>query len=269
MLKRRGLLISIFLLVIVALVGCIKDEVDNKVDSKDRASEEVKLLVSAAASLTDVLNELKDIYEDRTTEVKINYSFGSSGALQTQIEEGAPVDIFMSAAQRQMEALQQGGYMIDETINTLLVNKIVLIVPKDSKLEIESFEDLIDSRVNTIAIGDPSSVPVGQYSKEIFNNLKIMDKLDSKFVLASDVRTALTWIENGEVDCGLVYATDAYIANGIKIVSEAPEGSHKEVGYPVGIVKESKYVNEAQEFLDFLFTDEAKEVFKKYGFTIK
>ncbi|MBU5425158.1 molybdate ABC transporter substrate-binding protein [Tissierella pigra] len=236
---------------------------------EQQPKEQVELLISAAASLTDVLEELRETYKAMEPETTIEFTFGSSGALQAQIEEGAPVDIFMSAAQKQMKALEDADLMLNESIKTLLVNKVVLITPKDSNLDIKSFEDLTKDDVKKIAVGDPSNVPVGQYSEEIFENINIKDKVEPKLILGSDVRTVLTWVESGEVDCGIVYATDAYTSDSINIITEAPEESHKEVSYPVGVVKESKNPDRAQAFLDFLSTDESKKTFEKYGFSIK
>lgn len=274
-LKRFLGFMLVGVLVLTSLAGCSKKPQDKSQDdespvmSADQPKEEVELLVSAAASLTDVLGELEKVYKTIEPETTLKFTFGSSGALQAQIEEGAPVDIFMSAAQKQMKALEEGGHILEGTIKTLLVNKVVLIIPKNSDLGITSFEDLAKDEVKKIAVGDPGNVPVGQYSEEIFNNLKIMDKVNPKLILGSDVRTVLTWVESGEVDCGIVYATDAYTSEKVKIITEAPEGSHKEVSYPVGIVKESKHIDEAQSFLDFLSSDEAVQLFEKYGFSMK
>jgi len=266
--KKVVVILLVGLLVITSLAARAKGDTNNPgvfATSKD----DVELLISAAASLTDVLNELKEVYKTIEPETTITYTFGASGALQSQIEEGAPVDVFISAAQKQMKDLDENDLIVNGTIRTLLVNKIVLIVPSDSKLEISSFEDIIIDEVGKVAIGDPASVPVGQYSEEIFTNLNLTEKVDPKLILASDVRTVLTWVESGEVDCGIVYATDAYTSDNIKIITEAPEGSHKDVSYPAGIVEGSKNVDSSQAFLDFLSTDEAVKLFEKHGFSMK
>ena len=277
--RKFLVLLLVCILSITPIIGCTKDKVDTsennttvdvgKENDQEEPKEEGELLISAAASLTDVLNELSEVYKTIEPETTLNFTFGSSGALQAQIEEGAPVDIFMSAAQKQMKALDEGGHILDGTIRTLLINKVVLITPKDGEVEMKSFEDLTKDEIKKIAIGDPANVPVGQYSEEIFNNLNIMDKVNSKFVLGSDVRTVLTWVESGEVDCGIVYATDAFTSDNVNIVTEAPEGSHKEVSYPVAVVKDSKNPDRAKAFLDFLSTDKATELFEKYGFSMK
>ncbi|WFA09020.1 molybdate ABC transporter substrate-binding protein [Tissierella sp. Yu-01] len=235
----------------------------------EEPEKEVELLISAAASMTDVLQEIAENYKVISPTTKLTFTFGSSGALQTQIEEGAPADIFISAAQKQMTALEEKDLIVKESKKTLLVNKVILIAPKDSNLSLTSFEDIIKDEVEKIALGEPTGVPVGQYSEEIFTTLGIWDKVKTKAVYGSDVRTVLTWVETGELDCGVVYATDAYSTDKVKIVAEAPEGSHKEVTYPIAVIKSSSNVQKAQEFLDYLSTDEAVKVFEKYGFSMK
>lgn len=258
-------IILVTVLSLSLLVGCGKEQKDSPVTN----GENVEILISAAASLTDVLNEIKEVYKEIEPNTTLTYSFGSSGALQAQIEEGAPADIFMSAAKKQMDTLAEKDLILDETNKTLLVNKVVLIAPVNSDIEISSFDDLVKDEVKKIAIGDPSNVPVGQYSEEIFTNLNIKDEVNPKAVLGNDVRAVLTWVENEEVDCGIVYATDAYTSDKIKIISEAPEGSHNEVSYPVAVVKASKNDEVAKRFLDFLSTDKAIALFEKYGFAMK
>lgn len=272
-LKKTLSLFLVLVLTMSIVVGCgnEKKEVEDSAKTTGQETEggDVELLVSAAASLTDVLNELGDMYMEENSNVNIKFSYGSSGALQAQIEEGAPVDVFFSAAQKQMNALEEGGHIVEDTRKTLLINKVVLITPADSELKIESFEDLLKDDIEKIAIGDPSNVPVGQYSEEMFTNLNILDDITPKAVYATDVRTVLTWVESGEVDCGLVYATDAYTTDKVKIIAEAPEGSHKEVSYPIAAIKDSKNLDDAKAFIDFLSTEEVAETFKKYGFDLK
>lgn len=263
--KRLLTLILVVVLSVSILVACSGDSTT----ATEKSEEVVELLVSAAASLTDVMQELGDVYEDRNKNVNLTFTFAGSGTLQTQIEEGAPVDVFMSAAEKQMDTLEKKELILNDTRKTLLINKVVLITPSNSRLSISAFEDILNPEMDKIAIGDPSNVPVGQYSEEIFNNLNMMDTLQSKLIFGNDVRAVLTWVETNEVDSGIVYATDAYTSDEVNIVAEAPDGSHKQVTYPVAVVKSSKKLEESQNFVDFLSTDKAKEVFEKYGFTMK
>ena len=234
--------------------------------SVDKKSEPVELHVSAAASLTDAMNELATLYAADNPNVKIVFNFGSSGALQQAIENGGQADLFYSAAQKQMDALDKAGELADGTRRNLLRNEVVLIVPNDSALTLTNFADVVT--VDKIALGEPKGVPVGQYSEEIFNALGIADAVKSRAVYGSDVRQVLAWVETGEVDCGVVYATDAAVSDKVKVVAVAPEGSHKPVVYPAAVVKSSKQIDAAKKFLDFTASDVARKVFEKFGFKI-
>lgn len=231
------------------------------------SKEKTEITVLAAASLTDACNEIKELYEKENPNVILNFSYGASGALQTQIEEGAPADVFLSAAMKQMNALDEEGLVDSESIVQLLENKVVLIVPEDSTKKITSFEDVAGDAVEIVGLGEPGSVPAGQYSEEIFTSLGILDAVKAKANYGSDVRTVLSWVETGAVACGVVYATDAYVGEKIKIVCEAPGGSCKKVIYPAGVVKASAHAKEAGAFVDYLQTDDILKIFEKYGFS--
>ena len=233
---------------------------------KTEDTEGKEILVLAAASLTDVLNELAASYKENTG-VTVTFSFASSGALQTQIESGSPADIFFSAAQRQMNALEEQALIDVDTRKNLVENKVVLITPANSTLNIKSFNDMANNNVQKIGLGEPKSVPVGQYSEEILSNLSILDIVKPKAVYGSDVRNVLSGAETGEIDCGIVYETDAKIANNINIVAQAPEGSHRRVIYPIAVINSSQNKEEAQKFIDYISTDSSIEVFNKYGFS--
>lgn len=235
--------------------------------SNSENSGSVSLTISAAASLTDVMNELFTMYQAQAPGVSFVPNYGASGTLQAQIEEGAPADLFFSAAQKQMNALEENGLLLEDSRKDLLENKVVLIVPKDSAAGITSYEDAAGDKVKTIALGEPQGVPVGQYSEEIFTALGLLDQVKAKATYGSDVRQVLTWVESGEVDCGVVYATDAATSDKVTVVCEAPAGSCKPVIYPAAILKDSQNAGAAAQFLTFLSTDEAKAVFEKYGFT--
>lgn len=232
------------------------------------SAEPVKLLISAAASLTDAMNEIGTLYEAENKGAKITFTFGSSGSLQTQIEEGAPSDIFMSAAKKQMDALKGKDLILTETRKDLLLNDVVLIVPKGSDKEIAGYEDVLTGKVSKIALGEPKSVPAGQYAEEIFTFLKGLDTVKVKAVYGSDVRQVLTWVESGDVDCGVVYKTDAATSKNVTVVAKAPEGSHQPVVYPVAVLKSSKQADAAAKFLTYLSSEKAGAVFEKYGFTL-
>lgn len=232
------------------------------------AVQNVELTVAAAASLTDVSKELATAYQTVAPNVKLNFSYGASGTLQTQIEQGSPIDVFLSAATKQMDALDKEGLLQDGTKTKLLENKVVLIVPKNSALGLTSFNDLASDKVKKVAIGDPASVPAGQYAQTALTNLKIWDTVKAKSNLGTDVRQVLTWVESGNVDAGIVYSTDAMTSTNVTVVCEAPSGSVDKIIYPAAVLKSSKYVTESQEFVSFLKYDTAVAIFKKYGFSM-
>lgn len=254
-------IIFVFFLISYLFVSC------NQSNNTQSNSENKEIYVLAAASLTDVLTELANNYKKETS-TEIIFSFASSGALQAQIEASAPANIFFSAAQKQMNALEEKGLIDSETRKDLLENKVVLISPKNSNLNIKSFTDITNSNVKKLGLGEPKSVPVGQYSEEILSNLSILDIAKEKAVYGSDVRNVLDWVETAEVDCGIVYATDAKIAKNINIIAEAPEGTHKKVIYPISIIKSSQNKEEAKKFIEYISTDKSKEIFQNYGFTV-
>lgn len=226
--------------------------------------------VAAAASLTDAMNELKTIYEKSHKGITIQPTYAGSGALQTQIEEGAPIDIFLSASNKQMNALEEKNLIDKESRIPLLKNEVVLITPKNEHVQIKDFRDLTNNKINKIAVADPNSVPVGQYSEEIFTKLGIWDQVKSKMVVSQDVRQSLDWVVHGEVDAGTVYKTDAYIEKDkVNIIASAPNGTHKPVQYPMAIVENSKDKKEVKDFYNFLKSEQALRVFEKYGFIIE
>lgn len=266
MMKRINERISKITVVSVLLAAALLSGCGQKGNSGD-AAEQQELVVLAAASLTDVCADIKEAYEKENPNITLTFSFGGSGALQSQIEEGAPADVFISAATKQMTALDEEGLMDSDSIVQLLENKVVLILPADSSAEITSFDDVATDKVTLVGLGEPGSVPVGQYAEEIFTTLGTLDVVKEKANYGSDVRTVLSWVETGAVDCGVVYATDAYTTEQIKIVCEAPEGSCKQVIYPAGIVKSSEHADAAAALIEYLQGDDCSELFETYGFT--
>ena len=226
-----------------------------------------ELLVSAAASTTDCMLELVDIYSAAHPDIAIYCNFASSGSLQQQIEQGAPADMFFSASPKQMRILQEKGLMETSTVKDLLENRIVLITPKDGVM-LSSFDNLLDPSLVKIGVGEPKSVPAGQYAAQVFEYFGMTEKLSSKLVFAKDVREVLSWVETGNVQAGVVYETDAKMSDGVVVRAIAPSESHTPVVYPIGVVKASKQKEAAEEFETFLFSKEAASVFAKYGFTV-
>ncbi len=238
-------------------------------NSTDNSLDGQEVNLAAAASLKNVYDEkLIPMFEEKYPGVKVTPTYASSGDLQTQIENGLEADVFMSAANKQMNALAEKGLIDNDTNLQFLENKVVLIVPADSDSNISSFDDLKDVQ-GTIAIGDPESVPAGQYAKEVLNNTGIWDDVESKLSLGTDVTAVLNQVAQGSADCGIVYSTDANSTDDVKVICEAPEDAlDTPVIYPVAAIKDAKDADAAQKFIEFLNTKEAKDVFVEYGFTI-
>ena len=230
-----------------------------------------EILVSAAASLTDVLKTISSNYgaqsksKDAVNSVKFN--FGPSSGLARQIEEGAPADMFFSADEAQMDALEKNGRLEPGTRKNLLTNQLVMVVPADSKLAITSPRDLLKPEVKRIALAEPP-VPVGAYTKEYLGAEGLWDKIQPKVVPVQDVRATLASVESGNVEAGFVYKTDAAVSKKVKIVYEVPLDKGSKIIYPVAIVKESKRKDTARDFLNYVQTPASKELFRKYGFVV-
>lgn len=232
----------------------------------ENAGQKTELIVSAAASLTDCMGELSALYKASNPDVTLTFNFGSSGALQQQIEQGAPADVFISAGKKQMSALQEKALMDDATVQDILQNRVVLIVPKGGTA-LADFNALTADAITQIGVGEPESVPVGQYTQEVFTSLGLTEQLTTKLVYAKDVREVLAWVESGNVQAGIVYETDANISDKVTICCAAPQDSHKPIVYPMGVVKDSKNAEAARAFTAFLATPEAAVVLESYGFT--
>ena len=266
--NRKALMIAVLALIAVISVGsCSAGWFDFITGEPDLDGQEVNL--AAAASLKNVFDdELIPMFEEKYPGVKVTPTYASSGDLQTQIENGLEADVFMSAANKQMNALADEGLVDNDTNLQFLENKVVLIVPADSDSNITSFEDLANVEGN-IAIGDPESVPAGQYAEEVLTNLGIYDQIESKFSLGTDVTAVLNQVAQGSAECGIVYATDAKSTDDVKVVCEAPEDAlDTPVIYPIAQLKDSKNSEAAAEFMEFLQSQEAKDKFVEYGFTL-
>jgi molybdate transport system substrate-binding protein len=274
--NKKILFVAILALVAVVSIGSCSaglfdflggNDSNNNATSNANVSGDVNL--AAAASLKNVYDEkLIPMFQKQYPGAKVVPTYASSGDLQTQIENGLKADIFMSAANKQMNKLIEENYVDNSSNKQFLENKLVLIVPANSSSNISSFDDLKNMSGN-IAIGDPESVPAGQYAKEAFTNLGIWDSAQSKLSLGKDVTEVLNQVAQGSADCGLVYATDAKSNDNVKVVCEAPQGSlNTSIIYPVAPLKNTTNPDAAKAFMDFLQTKEAKDVFVEYGFTI-
>lgn len=224
-----------------------------------------------AASLSNAMEEIQKDFNETYPDVEILYNADSSGTLQTQIEEGARCDIFFSAADKQMDALIDEDLAIKDSVEDILENKVVLIKPKDGETKVTGFENITDA-ANIALAGD--SVPVGQYAREIFDNLGITDDVNKMEINeGKNVSEVLAAVSEGSNEIGIVYATDAAsAADKVDIIAEAPEGSlNTPVLYPVGLISDKEASSDdekaAETFLSYIKSDDAMKVFEKYGFT--
>ena len=234
--------------------------------STSYAQVKITLTVSAAASLKDALAETEAVYERGHANIKFSNNFGSSGTLAAQIDQGAPVDIFISAAAKPMDDLAASGLIVTGTRRNLLRNTLVLIAPLDSKLR--DFQELTDKSIRLIALGDPAGVPAGQYGKQTLLSFHLWNQLSAKFVLGKDVRQVVTYVETGNADAGLVYATDAQASGKVRVVATAPESTHDPIVYPVAVIKGGRNEEASRRFAEFLRSPTAQAIFVKHGFTI-
>lgn len=231
-------------------------------------AEEVELTISAAASLTDAFEEVKQAFQKEHENLKINFNFAASGDLQQQISNGAPVDFFISAALDKFETLLSEGAIEENQHKDFLQNELVLILPADSTADVTSFADLTADEIGKIAVGTPESVPVGKYSKQSLEHLGIWEELADKIIFAKDVREVLNYVDTGNVDAGFVYKTDAATSEKSKIVATAEDGYHERVIYPAGVIKDSKHKEEAIIFYEFLQSDLAVNILEAHGFKV-
>lgn len=234
-------------IVLAVLAGAV-------VMSMIRGSEEEAIYVQAAASMQNALTEIEPLFEEQGYDLEMNY--GGSGTLVTQIQEGAPADIFISASTSNFDNLKETNEMVDEA--TLLNNDLVLIKNNDS--DIDSLEG-----ANTIAIGTPDAVPAGTYAMQTLEKLGLADSLSSKLVQTKDVSEVLTYVETGDADLGFVYNTDALSSDQVEVVESYDDSYHDPITYPIGLLTDNPG---AKDFYDYLMGDEASAIFEKYGFKV-
>lgn len=278
--KKRSKAIAALLALAVSMTACLTGCGRTNTNTNADASEKTELVVFAAASMTETLNQIKTDYEAQHKDVTLTYNFDSSGTLKTQIQEGAACDVFISAAQKQMDQLdaskgktanpEQLDFINSASRMDLLQNKVVLVVPENNPKNINSFDDLkskLESGDVLLAMGN-SDVPVGQYTQKILQYWGLDEKAladTGKITYGSNVKEVTTQVSEGSADCGVVYYTDAYSA-GLKIVGEATEEMCGKTIYPAAVMKNSEHPEQAQEFLAYLSSDAATQVFEKVGF---
>ena len=225
-----------------------------------------EILISAATSLKGAFEDLGALFEGNTG-IRVRFNFGASGLLEKQIEAGAPVDIFVSASGKQLDDLRAKGQIFAETKRNLAENVLVLITSSRPPLKLRSFSDLANPGIERLAIGNPKTVPAGQYAEESLRSLKLWDKLQPRMILAENVRQVLDYVIRGEVSAGIVYASDVLTAKGkVLIAATAPAGSHTRIFYPIAIVKGTQSRKNSQRFIDFALGGAGQEILQKHGF---
>lgn len=238
----------------------------NAVTSENAGEDAGNLTVSAAVSLKDAFAEIGELYREKTGKT-INFNYGSSGALQKQIETGAPVDVFASAGEKQMNELAGKNLIDAATRRDFTRNTLVLIVPRDSKSNVAAFPDLRNPDVQKIAVGNPKTVPAGEYAEEFFSRSQLRDDLQPKLIFAEDVRQVLDYVARGETDAGVVYGSDALAAREkVRVVAAADEKNHQPIRYPIAVVKDSRRKQSARDFINLVGSAQGQEVLRRRGF---
>ncbi len=274
--KKFITLLSLIFVTLYAIAGCNfsspmldHGNIPTKASVPNVKQENAQLTISAAASLKEALSEITPLFNkvsNAKSHIAIRNNFGSSGNLQQQIINGAPVDVFISAAAKQMDELQKKDLIVADSRRDLLSNRLVLIVPAD-KSDTKELKDLTNANIERIAIGDPRSVPVGEYAEQALVKLELFKALQSKFVLGNNVRQVLQFVESGNAQAGIVYATDAKTSTKVKVVQVIDAKLHKPIVYPIAIIRKSSNQSSAKSYLDFLSCEPAKNIFEKYGFS--
>jgi molybdate transport system substrate-binding protein len=253
---------AILVIVSIVLCGCRRAAVDRTPQQND-----AELIVAAAVSLKESFEEIGRLYTANTGN-PVKFSFGASGTLQRQIEAGAPMDVFASAGATQMDELESGGLIMPESRRNFAENDLVLITPADSKLEINGFASLTQTAVTRIAIGNPKTVPAGQYTEQVLTRSGTADELRAKLITAEDARQVLDYVARDEVDAGVVYATDARIGGDkIRVAAVASNGSHDPILYPIAIVKDGSNSEAARKFVEFVLSSEGQNILRRHGFS--
>ncbi|MGG4489776.1 molybdate ABC transporter substrate-binding protein [Metabacillus idriensis] len=247
----------ILLISIVVLTSCVPKQ--------DGSEQKTVLLVSAAVSLKDSLNEIKKQFEEENPSIEVRYNFSSTGALQRQIEQGAPVDVFFSASKALFEQLNAKGLINQSLQMDYLGNSLVLITNKEN--EALKMEDLASEDFGKLAIGTPETVPAGKYAKEALVHDDLWESNKKRMVFAKDVRQVLSYVETGNVHAGIVYKTDAMTS---KKVNQTPiePAKYESIIYPAGVLNETEHENEAKAFFFFLQQEQSIEVFEQQGFEV-
>lgn len=253
---KRIISITLLLILPILLMSC----------NKNTLEEKKEITVSVAASLLEPMNKIKELYESQNN-IKININSGGSGTLKNQIGQGANVDVFFSANEKYINELKEKDIVREENIHPLLKNSLVLVMNKDLQDNIYNFSDLKSKDIK-IALGEINTVPAGEYAKESLENMGLWKGLKDKIIYGKDVKVVKGYVENGNVDFGFIYKSDAIDLRNSKVVLEVPEDKHKEIIYSLAIIENSKNKEEGKKLVQYIQSDKGKKIFKEYGFAI-
>lgn len=228
--------------------------------------DNIEILISAAASLKDVMGAITPAFEKRSPGIRLTFNYGASGQLRIQIEYGAPADVFISAAVADMDALEQKGLIDRNTRQDVARNSLVLIRNRTVGPHFQKTEDLSNKDIVRVAIGNPVTVPAGRYAREALESGNLYDRLKSKLILGENVRQVLDYVARGEADAGFVYRTDAMAESKVEVVEIIPASRHKPILYPAAALKTGNNAASAKKFVEYLRSEEAQRIFRKYGF---
>lgn len=252
---------------IVFILGFVLLLTSCSTNNDTEATEQPKeLTISAAASLTDAMDELKEIYEAENN-VELTFNFAGSGKLAQQIQQGAPVDVFISANESWLDTLLEEGLIDADSTTDVTGNKLVLIAEKDTTLAYDSFSDINVKELSNIAVGKPESVPAGEYTQKALEAIDKWEEIEPYIVYAKDVRQVLTYVETGNAEIGFVYESDALSSDKVEILTESNPKEHDPIIYPGGVTTETEQEEVAEDFLVFMTSEEAQEILETYGFT--
>lgn len=225
------------------------------------------LIISAAASLKEPLEEIKASFE-KNKNIKIDVNYGASGTLQKQIEEGAPVDIFISAGISQMDALDKKDLLLKSTTEDLLLNSLVLILSNSFDKNIKDISEIKGKNIK-ISLGEVNTVPAGQYAVEALKSLNVYSDFEKNIIYAKDEKSVVNYVEQGEVVAGIVYESEATSLKNSYVAYRIPSSSHKTIVYKVSVISSSKEKDLSKEFINYLKNSSNKKIFEKYKFKFK
>jgi len=251
-----GMFIMSFLIVGTA---CSSEHVESR-------SNKTILTVSAASSLREVLDEIGKTFQEANPDIELRFNFGASGALKQQIEQGAPIDLYISASEDTYAELVDRDFI--HIGASLVSNELVIITSKDAEYDLQHFSDLTNKDIEKLAMGTPITVPAGIYGQQALQYEGVWEQLQEKLVFAKDVRQVLTYVETGNAQAGIVYKTDVMSSDKVKVVVKADPKSHNPIKYPVGILDSTNYKTEALLFFEYLKSDKAEEIWKQFGFDV-